>query len=48
MWNLEKQYRWTYVQSRDEDTDVENGCMDIDGGVEWIGRMVLMYIHYYV
>ena len=28
MWNLEKWYRLTYLQSRNKDTDVENGCMD--------------------
>ena len=25
MWTLEKWYRWTYLQSRNRDTDVENG-----------------------
>ena len=24
MWNLEKWYRWTYLQSRNRDTDVED------------------------
>ena len=24
MWNLEKWYRWTYLQNRNRDTDVEN------------------------
>ena len=28
MWNLEKRYRWTYLQSRNRDTDVENKRMD--------------------
>ena len=28
MWNLEKWYRRTYLQSRNWDTDIENGCMD--------------------
>ena len=32
MWNLEKWYRWSYLQSRNGDTDVENKCMDIKGG----------------
>ena len=35
MWNLEKGYRWTYLQSRSRHTDVENKCMDIKGG--WRG-----------
>ena len=25
MWNLEKWYRWAYLQGRNKDTDVENG-----------------------
>ena len=32
MWNLEKWYRWSYLQSRNRDTDVENKCMDTKGG----------------
>ena len=32
MWNLEKCYRWSYLQSRNRDTDVENKCMDTKGG----------------
>ena len=31
MWNLEKWYRWSYLQSRNRDTDVENKCMDTKG-----------------
>ena len=31
MWNLEKWYRSTYVQSRNRDTDVENKHMDTKG-----------------
>jgi len=31
MWNLEKWYRWTYLKSRNRDTDVENKHMDIKG-----------------
>ena len=31
MWNLEKWYRWTYLKSRNRDTDVENKYMDIKG-----------------
>ena len=34
MWNVEKWYRWTYLQSRNRDTDVENGHMDTGGGGE--------------
>ena len=32
MWNLEKWYRWTGLQGRCWDTDVENKCMDTKGG----------------
>ena len=28
MWNLEKWYRWPYLQSRNRGTDVENKYMD--------------------
>ena len=28
MWNLEKWYRWSYLQNRNRDTDAENGHMD--------------------
>ena len=28
MRNLGKWYRWTYLQGRNRDADVENGCMD--------------------
>ena len=31
MWNLEKWYRWTSLQSRNRDTDVENKLMDTKG-----------------
>ena len=31
MWNLEKWYRWTYLQGRNRDTDVANGCVDMGG-----------------
>ena len=38
-WNWEKWYRWTHLQSRNEDTDVENGHMDTagegKGGMNW-------------
>ena len=48
MWNLEKHYRWYYLQSS-RDTDVENKCMDSKGGKNRegeIGRLGLTYIHY--
>ena len=32
MWNLEKWYRWTGLQGRNIDTDVENKPMDTKGG----------------
>ena len=32
MWNLEKWYRWTYLQNRNRDTDVDNKLMDSKGG----------------
>ena len=39
MWNLEKWYRWTYLQSRNRDRDVENGDMatrgEEGGGMKW-------------
>ena len=40
MWNLEKWYRWTGLQGRNRDTDVENKSMDTKGesrgwGVWW-------------
>ena len=37
MWNLEKWYRWTYLQSRNRDTDVENKHMDTKGGKGRVG-----------
>ena len=52
MWNLEKWYRWTALQGRNGDTDVENKRMDtkvgkVAGGVVLmgsIGRLGLTYI----
>ena len=32
MWNLEKWYRWSGLQGRNWDTDVENKWMDTKGG----------------
>ena len=34
MWNLEKWYRRTNLQSRNGYTDVKNNFMDISGGKE--------------
>ena len=36
MWNLEEWYRWTTVQGRNRDTDVENKRVDTKGGM-WGG-----------
>ena len=39
MWNLEKWYRWPYLQRRNRDSDVENKSMDTKGdggsGMNW-------------
>ena len=36
MWNLEKWYRWTYLQSRSRDKDTENGHTDTkEGKMGW-------------
>ena len=35
MWNLEKWYRYTYLQGRSKDTDVENGCVGTVGEGGW-------------
>ena len=32
MWYLEKWYRWTYLQGRNRDADIENGRVDKGGG----------------
>ena len=32
MWNLEKWYRWSHLQSRDRYKDMENKCTDIKQG----------------
>ena len=36
MWNLDKWYRWTSLQGRNRDTDVENKHMDTKEG-KWRG-----------
>ena len=38
MWNLENWYRWSYLQSRNRDTDAGNKCMDTEWGVGGGGR----------
>ena len=48
MWNLEK-YRWSYLQRRNRDRDVENKCMDTKGergGVGGTRRLGLTHIYY--
>ena len=43
-----KMYRWTYLQSRNRDTDLENKHMDTkmgNGELRWIRRLGLTYIH---
>ena len=49
MWNLEKWYRWYYLQSRNRDTEGESKHMDTrgEGRLGWIGRLRLTYIHYW-
>ena len=46
MWNLEKWYRWTYVHSRNRDTDIENKHMDTEGGrgVEWTETVIDIHV----
>ena len=48
MWHLEKWYRWSHLQGRNSDTDVEKKRKDTKGGgvVGWIGRMGLAYRTY--
>ena len=39
IWDLEKWYRWMYLQNRDRDTDIEDGLVDREGegerGTKW-------------
>ena len=41
MWNLEKWYWWSYVQTRNRDTDIENRPTDTKGerSAGWVGRL---------
>ena len=35
-WNLEKWYQWTYLQSKNRDSDIDNRLMDAgEGGMNW-------------
>ena len=47
MWNLEKQWKRTYLQGRNRDTDVKNRCVDMRR-VGRAARLGLMYIHFVV
>ena len=42
--NLKKWCRWTYLQNRNRDTDIENKCADTKRG-KGIGRLGLTYTH---
>ena len=37
MWDLQKRYRWSYLQSRNRDTDAENKRVDTKGDMGWLG-----------
>ena len=39
MWNLEKWYRLTYLQSRKRDSEIENKCMDTKEGMRGWGEL---------
>ena len=47
MWNLEKWYRWTYLQGRNRDADREQICghSGEKKGMGWVGRLGLTYIY---
>ena len=47
MWNLEKWYRWTYLQSWKRDTEVENKCMDAKKE-SWWGEFGDWHWHIYI
>ena len=54
LWNLEKWYRWTYLQSRDRDTVTENKRKNTkgegwEGGMNWeIGIDIYTLLTLYV
>ena len=37
MWNLEKWYKWSYLQNQNGDTDIENNCIDKRGQWDELG-----------
>ena len=47
IWNLETWYRWTYLQRRNRDADVENGLVDTvgEGRVGQAERGAVEYIY---
>ena len=46
MWNLDRQYRQTYLQGRDRDIDVEKEHVGVERGREGMdGRWGSAYIH---
>ena len=49
MWNLEKWYRWYYLQARNMDTDMEISVWISKGKgvVEWVGGLGLTNAHYW-
>ena len=49
MWNLEKWYRWTYLQGKIKDTDVENmWTQQGKGRMGWSEKVALTYVLYHV
>ena len=46
MWNLERQYKQTYLQGRNRDIDVEKEHVGVERGREGVdGRWRSTYIH---
>ena len=50
MWNLEKQYWWTYLQGKIRVSDMDKRIMDTAGKerTDWIERVALKYTDYLV
>ena len=54
IWNPERWYWWTYLQSSSGDIDIKNGLMDMTGGrkervegIEWVTwKHTLQYVKY--